>query len=264
MGKHGSKMIISSCCEQNIPVGETISISSGNQYVLLYVTCGNAKILLDKKEYKVKENHVILVRPEQDIKITALEANIGCIYFFYAGGEADYLYNMSLFKQSKPVYRAKELYVCFLNILEDVYSGYNNRYNCVSEILHIFSVVTPKIVNREASKYVNSYLQKAIAEIENHSDTFIKVNELAEYVMVSRSYLYKIFIEETGLSPREFIINYKLQQSVEMMKSKKDKIQSIFTRLGFSSYRFAGKVFKEKYGVSPREYQLNLNSASAK
>lgn len=264
MEKNSGKMIISSCCEQNVPAGEALSISCEKQYVLLYITCGNAKMLLDKKEYKVKENHVALVRPKQDVKITALESSVGCIYFFYAGGEADYLSDMSLFKQAKPLYRAKdkELYTCFRSILEEAYLGHSNRYNCVSEVLHIFSVVTPKIKNREASKYVNGYLQKAIAEIESHPDLIIKVNELAECVAVSRSYLYKIFMEETGFSPREFIIDYKLQQSAEKLKSKKEKIQSVFIHLGFSSYHFAEKAFKKKYGITPREYRLKYSSNS--
>lgn len=245
------------CEKKNMYIKESFSFFSEDAYTLIYVAHGKGKIVINKASYPLQANAVICIKPRCAAKISASHENMQIIYFQYTGGEADYLYIMSSFKKSGPVCmtHSKETFFCFRNIDAEIEHQQVNRYYLVAEILHIFSHFTPGIAIKESRRYYNRYLQKAIDMIQENPSMPISVNILADRVNIDRSYLYRIFKKETGLSPRDYMIDYKLRLSVEKIKKKNENIQSIFGKLGFSSYYMAEKKFKEKFGVTPREYR---------
>lgn len=250
-------MNIHVCEKKNMDTKESISFFSEEAYTLIYVVSGKGKIVINNAFFQLQANVVVCIRPQCRAKMNVTDGMLSIIYVQYSGGEADYLYKMSSFKKIGPVCVAhsKEPLFCFRNIDAEMEHKGNNRYYLVAEILHIFSHFTPSIAIKESRRYQNRYLQKAIDEIQANPSMPISVNILAERVNVDRSYLYRIFKKETGVSPREYMIDYKLRLSAEMIKKKSENIQSIFGQLGFSSYYMAEKKFKEKYGVTPREYR---------
>lgn len=249
-------MNIHVCKKKNVDTNQSISFFNEDVYTLIYVVSGKGKIVINNASFQFQANSVICIRPQCKAKMKVIDM-LSIIYVQYSGGESDYLYKMSSFKKIQPVCvtHTKETLFCFRNIEAEMEYKRNNRYYLVAEILHIFSHFTPSIAIMESRRYQNRYLQKAINEIQVNTSMPISVNLLAERVNVDRSYLYRIFKKETGFSPREYMIDYKLRLSAEKIKKKKENIQSIFGQLGFSSYYMAEKKFKEKYGVTPREYR---------
>lgn len=250
-------MNIHVCEKKDVDTKEPSSFFSEDAYTLIYVVSGRGKIVINNASIQLQTNAVICIRPQCRAKMKAADGGLNIIYVQYSGGEADYLYRMSSFKKAGPVCmtHSKETLFCFRNIDAEMEHKQVNRYYLVAEILHIFSHFTPAVPIKESRRYQNRYLQRAIDEIQLNPAMPISVNLLAERVNVDRSYLYRIFKKETGRSPREYMIDYKLKLSVEKIKKKNENIQSIFGKLGFSSYYMAEKKFKEKYGVTPREYR---------
>lgn len=250
-------MNIQVCEKKEVDIMESLSFLSKNMYTLIYVISGKGKIVIDNTSFQLQTNAVACIKPQCKAKLKVLDGILRVIYIQYSGGEADYLYMMSLFKKSGPVCitRSKETLFCFRNIDAEMEQKHTNRYYLVAEIMHIFSQFTPGVALRESQRYQNRYLQKAIDVIQLNPSIQISVNLLAEKVNVDRSYLYRIFKKETGLSPWEYMIDYKLRLSEERLKKNNENIQSIFNKLGFSSYYLAEKKFKEKFGVTPREYR---------
>lgn len=250
-------MNIHICERKNANLNESVMFFSEDAYTLIYVVSGKGKIAINNTSFPFQTNSVICVRPQSKVNMKVVDGALEIIYVQYSGGESDYLYSMSSFKKTGPVCTAhsKETLFCFRNIGAEMEHRQANRYYLVAEIFHIFSNFTPFIAMRESRRYQNRYLQRAIDEIQLNPTMPISVNLLAERVNVDRSYLYRIFKKETGLSPRDYMIDYKLKLSVDKIKRKNENIQAIFGKLGFSSYYLAEKKFKEKYGVTPREYR---------
>lgn len=249
------------CEKKSLDIKKSISFVSEDAYTMIYVVRGRGKTLINNSSLQLQTNTVMCIKPQCMTKISSSEENMELIYFQYAGGEADYLYRSSSFKKTGPlcIVRSREIFWCFESIYAEFMEGKSNRYYLVAEILHIFSHFTQRMAVKESRKYHNRYLQKAVDVIQDNQSMPISVNILAECVNIDRSYLYRIFKKETLLSPREYIIDYKLTLSIEEIKKKSDNIQSIFEKLGFSSYYLAEKKFKEKYGMTPREYQKQEN-----
>ncbi len=79
------------------------------------------------------------------------------------------------------------------------------------------------------------------------------VAQLAEMVGVNTKTLYIHFKAETGLAPKEYIDQYRLQHVLNMLQTRA-KIQDIAGAAGFGSSGYLAKFFKRKMGVAPANY----------
>ena len=255
--RNSDKMQVTNCYRHILALNENFTIKTDNEYVLIYFKHGSSKIILEGKAYIANKNNVALIKPHKEIIVSSIEFSSEFICIFYKGGESDYLFEFSVFRLSKvvSVSDCEVLLPFFENILDEYLDGMLKRYNCISEIYSIFSLLTPATKGRNAPRYVNKFLQEAIAIIETNPEKHISVNELAERVNIDRSYLYKRFVEETGMTPKEYIMDYKLQLSAKKLKLKSSNVQKVLAQLGFSSYRVFEQAFKKKYNVNPKEYQ---------
>lgn len=84
------------------------------------------------------------------------------------------------------------------------------------------------------------------------------INQLAKEIGLGRSTLFSKFKGLTGMTPNDFIVNYKLKMASTLLRTRPDlQIAEISDLLGFSSPRYFGKCFKEQYLMSPLEYRKN-------
>lgn len=82
------------------------------------------------------------------------------------------------------------------------------------------------------------------------------VNQLAKEMALGRSTLFAKFKGLTGMTPNEFILNYKLKYAATLLQNEPDtQISDISDRLGFSSPRYFSKCFKAQFNVAPGEFR---------
>ena len=82
--------------------------------------------------------------------------------------------------------------------------------------------------------------------------------EMAEIMQISRSTFFRKMKALTGVSPNEYVVIYKLNKSIEMLRRGEQNISEIAYSLGFSSPSHFSNTFKARFGVSPRNYQSQL------
>ncbi len=100
------------------------------------------------------------------------------------------------------------------------------------------------------SRYVNRIIEHIIANYESK----ISLEDLSEELLVSVSYLARVFKESTGLTFTDFLNKYRIQKSLEYIEKNEDKIYKIAHKVGFSEYRYFISVFKKYIGYSPSEF----------
>lgn len=101
------------------------------------------------------------------------------------------------------------------------------------------------------------FLHKVGEFIEiNLSDEFFGVPELQQKMMVSKTQLHRKMKALTGMSPGEYIRNYRLKRAAQIIADHGDNITQIAYAVGFSNLSYFAKCFKELYGVAPSGYKL--------
>lgn len=114
--------------------------------------------------------------------------------------------------------------------------------------------------NHEDEKNDNyMYIKKAVVYIENNYSRDIKVSDIASYIGLNRSYLSTIFKDKLKKSPKEFLINYRIEKACELMNRPNLSISEIARSVGYIDPLNFSKIFKKIKGSSPKKYRECIN-----
>jgi len=82
------------------------------------------------------------------------------------------------------------------------------------------------------------------------------MNLLAKELGLSRSSLFAKFKALTGMTPNDFVLNFKLKRAAKMLKNNPElQIAEISDLLGFGSPRYFSRCFKAQFNVTPADFR---------
>lgn len=102
------------------------------------------------------------------------------------------------------------------------------------------------------------YVSKAVEYIEKNYAGDLSVEGLARALKIDRSYLSSLFTRYLGLSPRDFIIRYRMDKACELLKNPYLSIGDVARSVGYEDPLQFSKTFRKTKGVSPLNYRKNL------
>lgn len=86
----------------------------------------------------------------------------------------------------------------------------------------------------------------------------IKVQEIANIYGISRNYLFSIFKEEYQMSPKQFLMKVRMENSLGLLINKSLTISEISNMVGYDDTITFSKAFKKIYLKSPTEYRKSM------
>jgi AraC-like DNA-binding protein len=101
----------------------------------------------------------------------------------------------------------------------------------------------------------NTYVQKGIEYISANYSYPITVEDIAAYVGLSRSHLFRSFETVLGLSPKEYLTDFRIRQSCYLLEHTDLSVTAIANSIGFDNSLYFSKTFHNKKGMSPKEYR---------
>ena len=108
-----------------------------------------------------------------------------------------------------------------------------------------------------------SQTEKIVRYIEQNICLDLHVGDLCDHFYISASTLYRHFMAEFGISPKDFIMQKKIEASKRMIASNESSLHSIATVLRFCDVHHFFRCFKSHTGMSPSEYRsLILNGSN--
>ena len=96
---------------------------------------------------------------------------------------------------------------------------------------------------------------KAIDFIENNFHENIYIQQLAELGFMSLRNFQRIFKDATGLSPNDYLLEFRIQQASKLLVENNSAIYEISSTVGIADWFYFSKAFKKKFGVSPLNYR---------
>ncbi|MFD0713764.1 helix-turn-helix domain-containing protein [Paenibacillus sp. GCM10027626] len=107
-------------------------------------------------------------------------------------------------------------------------------------------------VERTADQAV---VEEVLKEIHASYYTQITVSELAARHFLSASNLRKKFSELTGVSPKQYMINLRVQEAKRLLQQTNKAIEWISSEVGFTSSSRFYDYFVKSVGVTPLEWR---------
>jgi len=136
-----------------------------------------------------------------------------------------------------------------ITVIKQIVQTRKKLYACLNQNIYL---IPGELTSNELDK---KFMQKIIDFImSNITKDTLDVDEIANYVGMSRSNLYRKIKALTGKSIVEFIKMVKLKQAVKLLETRKFSIAEIAYQTGFNSPAYFTKCFREYYGKTPSEY----------
>lgn len=97
--------------------------------------------------------------------------------------------------------------------------------------------------------------------IENNYDVNLNLDVLSHIQLVSKYHLIRLFKKYYGLTPRQYLIDKRIEKSKEHLIHGVSVTETCFA-VGFESLGSFSTLFKTKTGKSPTEFQKEQLSRS--
>ncbi len=153
----------------------------------------------------------------------------------------DYGPLMYVRETAKKIYTFKEISMDSLRLLE---MFLQIHCSCVKQENNIRCRASSEIYIEYAQKYIKDNIHRAIS-----------IDELTRLIGISQPYLYKLFMKEFNMSPKQYIMKIKLDTAKNMLASTDMTITEIANSVGYDDVLTFSRVFSSKEHTSPTKYR---------
>lgn len=227
-------------------------------YILHIVEKGKGILDVDGKKAPFKEGDIFLVPPHIKVAYSADEKD-PCKYYWvaYSGLMANELtvktgltvgnnYVISPIKFSNVLQKIKEMNEIATNISGVEYKLLGHLYILFSELFN---------ENESLLGQEKNHVHKAIEYLQIHYQEELRINDLAKTLLLDRTYLYRLFKQQTGLSIKEYLINLRMEKAKELIANTNQSLREISLLVGYSSYLSFSNTFKDKVRMTPNSFR---------
>ncbi len=105
-------------------------------------------------------------------------------------------------------------------------------------------------------------IKKIITYIMEHYQEKIYIHNLAELVSMNEQYFCRFFKKAIGRSPMSYINDYRIKQSVRLLKETDLPVMEICLECGFNNLGNFLKEFRKYTNTTPLRYRKNISSSN--
>mgnify|MGYP000137454231 CR=1 FL=1 len=99
-------------------------------------------------------------------------------------------------------------------------------------------------------------IQKVINYMKANLDKQLTLEDMAESVNYSPTYLSTLFTQKSGMSPINYFNQLKIQKACQLLDFTDKKAKEIAFELAFNDPYYFSKVFTKYMHMSPKEYRM--------
>ncbi|MEN6593564.1 MAG: AraC family transcriptional regulator [Clostridiaceae bacterium] len=146
-------------------------------------------------------------------------------------------------------------------LFENLHAEYKSKNPCQALMTHYTKSIA-LIIGRHyyEKRQENDMVSRVIVYLQDHLTERISVQQMADMVYVSKSYLSRIFKRKTGVSMMEYLNSLRMEAAKTMLTVSSLNTEEIAYQTGYHSTKFFYRAFRAYTGMSTREYR-NLEAA---
>ena len=241
---------------------------------MLYVLSGSVDVVIDDKEYHLKEEDMILINSNKRHK------------FENSGDLLAIRFAIDYYLLSQTVGTTQMLFLC--NSAVDKNSAYDKLRHQIKEIIRYYYtegngdkcylqalyyqmlhvLIANFMVKTEEAKVLFDHNsdKERISEIQSyiqgHYQSPISLNDLAEQMFLTPAYLSKYIKKKFGMTFIDYLNNIRLFHAVDELVYTNKSLTHIAMDNGFCTSAALNKSFKKVFNMSPGEYRKSAEKCA--
>lgn len=234
-----------------------------DHYLIHYIISGKGTYVVKGEPYPLHAGDTFLVYPNTEVTYFAdKEDPWEYCWVGFAGSDASMILNATNFSKGHPVITDTPMGEDIKRQLLHIYDARGNEFKHAVEMTgRLYTALALFMQNAAKSNVrtsVNQYVQKGIEYISSNYSYPITVEDIASYVGLSRSHLFRSFEAVLGQSPKEYLTAFRMKQACYLLEHSDLSVTAIGISVGFDNSLYFSKAFHHLKGLSPREYRANF------
>lgn len=229
-----------------------------DHYLLHYVRSGKGVYTYGGQEYHLGAGDLFLVFPSTLISYVADKDDPWeYCWVGFNGTEARRLLQETAFSEHCPVLHPAEA-DSLEQLLHSIYQARGNTPAADAAMAGYLYLFLGKLMELAPCEHprqeMQDYLAQALRYIQCNYAADIQVNSIASYVGISRSQLYRAFMEKFEVSPHVFLKRYRINEACALLRNTGLTVGEVASSVGFNDPLYFSRVFREAKGVTPTDF----------
>lgn len=262
-------MYLSTCGMQNCFPDHSFGPGKRDEFILHFICEGKGVYESNGKKYELEKGDMFLIWPEEEVSYKADSKNPwSYIWIGFQGVKATSYLKAAGFDKETLVNELNDTSIIYTYVQQMfLYRQLtiSNELKRDAALLQIFAFLIDykhkSSENEENYDYPYSiYVKQAKDFIKTNFNDNIRINDIANYIGIDRTYLSQIFKKTLNLSPQEYLLKYRIDQAKNLLVNSDEKVSSIAREVGYSDSLAFSKIFKKESGLTPVEYRKSKRS----
>lgn len=248
---------------------------------IICVLSGKEQYYINGEIFNVSTGDIIIINPGvmhssivPDEEDPALLFFTGFTNFHFRDMEPNRIYQQdgSVILHTGSQVRQDIIGLCLRMVAERYSDQVGQYFMQKTYLIQLLLLIIRQIVSQpehpaETCRFESYHKTYVVNEIRNylnaHYTEKISLDLIAKNMYLSSAYISKIFKEETGEPPINYLIKLRLEKAREQLESPQDdSVKTISNSVGYDDVYYFSKLFKKYYGMSPLNYKSNYRKIS--
>jgi AraC-like DNA-binding protein len=252
------------------PASYVLPIERSDAYAVYLVDEGKGVYTLGTKEFPIKEYDTFVMYPNVPVRCESdKDEPLKMFALSFDGIDARLLLNAAGYEPKSPV-RTLDHHnaVQFSKVFDGIYMWRGQEiYSTVQSTSMIYLLLAAMVKTASWDQSAmppgwtgTVHFQKAIDFVAANYSKPINVADIAGHVSLSRSRLYRVFMQQIFISPQQYLIEYRMREALRLMENRIGSIKEIANAVGIEDQLYFSNLFKQVTGKSPKNYMKEMSS----
>jgi AraC-like DNA-binding protein len=250
------------------PESYVLPIEKPDAYALYLVDEGKGVYTLGGKDFKVKKCDIFAMYPDVPIRcVSDSKKPLKLFALSFNGVDARLMLNAAGFEPKNPVQVLDpQLAGQVAKVFDGIYVWRGQEiYSTIQSTAMIYLMMSALVKNASIDQSAMPpgwtgvvHFQKALDYIAQNYSKPINVSDIADHVNLSRSRIYRVFMQQIFISPLQYLTDYRIREAIRLLEQRKGSIKEIADAVGIEDQVYFSSMFKKVTGKSPKNYMRNL------
>lgn len=260
-------LCLTRCGIQQCPSNHKWGPKARPQYHMHFILEGKGYLEIENSVYHLKRGDIFLIPPNT---VAAYHADSSDAWHYafvsFVGTNAEKYVRQAGFSSHcfiRSCYFPPERFSSLIHeMLEAHQLTITNELKRTAILFELFSLLTesyqaanPSSKQTHYDYCSDAYLEHALQFIQFNYNRNIQVADIANYIGITRSYLFNIFKQNLNMAPKEYLLHCRMDKAKQLLVESSDTISDIAQYIGYNDPFTFSRMFHNMTGMSPSEYR---------
>ena len=254
-------VFVRQCGSEACACGHQYGPAVRDHFLVHYVASGKGVFYADGHSYSIGPKQGFIIFPGQ---VTTYRADDFDPWIYawvgYEGRSAAILTEMVGLTRGNPVFELDAEIDPYERIRRMLRAASDMRLGDMAMLGSLYQLLSEIGQGRSSANEQpeTRYYKRAVWYLEGNYHRDVRITDVAAFVGLSRSQLFRVFQRAAGMSPKEYLNILRAEHAAKLLLATDLSLEKVALSSGFFSAGRMNAVFQDQYSTSPSQYRKTM------